>query len=68
MALDEPLDTDNKFTFDGFEFLVDEKFLKKVQPIKVDFLTNGFKLDCGVTFSSGPGCSSCGTDESSCHT
>jgi Fe-S cluster assembly iron-binding protein IscA len=60
MALDEPRDNDKVFDIDGFQFLVDKDFLEKAQPIKVDFLVHGFKLDCGLDFGAG-GCSSCGS-------
>jgi hypothetical protein len=59
MALDEPKDNDEVFEIDGFQYLVNKDFLQKAQPIKVDFLVHGFKLDCGIDF--GAGCSSCGT-------
>lgn len=65
MALDEPNDLDQEFDVDGFKYLVNKDFLDKVQPIKVDFHMYGFKLDCGVQFGSGGGCSGCGTSDSS---
>ena len=64
MALDAQKATDAVFEIDGFTYIVDQDFIKKVKPIKVDFLTNGFKVDCAVTFSSG--CSSCGSAGSCC--
>jgi Fe-S cluster assembly iron-binding protein IscA len=66
MALDESKDTDNVFEIDGFKYIVDKEFLEKVKPIKVDFLVSGFKVDCGIDFTSG--CSSCGTTGSCCST
>ena len=60
MALDEPRETDDEFEIDGFTYLVDKEFLQKAQPIKVDFLVHGFKLDCNLTFDSA--CSACGTN------
>ena len=65
MALDEPNDLDQEFDVDGFKYVVNKEFLDKVQPIKVDFHMYGFKLDCGVQFGGGGGCSGCGTSESS---
>lgn len=62
MALDEPKDTDDIFDIDGFKYVVDKEFMKKATPIKVDFSEMGFKLNCGIDFSSG--CSSCGTTSS----
>ena len=58
MALDEPKDTDSSFKVDGFTYLVDRTFLKKVQPVKVDFINYGFKISAGVEFDVG-GCSGC---------
>jgi Fe-S cluster assembly iron-binding protein IscA len=66
MALDESKDTDKVFDIDGFKYVVDKDFLEKVKPIKVDFLVSGFKVDCGIDFTSG--CSSCGTTGSCCST
>ncbi|MDA8141713.1 MAG: hypothetical protein M0036_23970 [Desulfobacteraceae bacterium] len=67
MALDEPNDLDHQFDVDGFKYIVNKEFLDKVQPIKVDFHMYGFKLDCGVEFDRGGGCSGCGTSsKSSC--
>lgn len=64
MALDEPKESDSVYEIENFKYIVDKDFLEKAQPIKVDFLINGFKLDCGIDFNSG--CSSCGTESDSC--
>jgi hypothetical protein len=64
MALDEPNEMDQEFDIDGFKYVVNKEFLEKAAPIKVDFHMYGFKLDCGMDF--GPGCTSCGTGQSSC--
>lgn len=64
MALDEPTAADQEFEVDGFKYLVNKEFLERATPIKVDFQMYGFKLDCGIDF--GPGCTSCGTGNSSC--
>ena len=64
MALDEPKENDDVSEISGFEFIVDKAFLEKAQPIKVDFLVNGFKLDCGLNLQSG--CASSGCGSSSC--
>ncbi len=64
MALDEPKDTDNVYDIDGFKYIVNQEFLEKVKPIKIDFSEMGFKLNCAVDFSSD--CSSCGTKTSCC--
>jgi len=62
MALDEPRDTDEQFEIDGYQFLVNKDFMEKAQPIKVDFLGMGFKLDCSLQFGAGGGCAGCGSD------
>jgi hypothetical protein len=68
MALDEPRENDNKFTIDGFDFLVDKELHEKAQPIKVDFTGFGFKIDCEMQFqSTDGGCSGCGTNKDGCH-
>jgi Fe-S cluster assembly iron-binding protein IscA len=61
MALDEPKATDDVFDIDGFQYIVDKDFMEKAKPIKVDFSEMGFKLDSGIDFGSGSGCSGCGT-------
>ena len=64
MALDEQKSTDDVFEIDGVTHVVDKQFFEKAKPLKVDFLMNGFKLDCAIQFSLG--CSSCGTTGSCC--
>jgi hypothetical protein len=62
MALDEQRDNDEVYEEGGFQYLVDKDFLEKAQPIKVDYIVNGFKLDCNIDFGGG-GCAGCGTDD-----
>ena len=64
MALDEPKETDSTFDIDGFQYIIDKEFLERAQPIKVDFLINGFKLDCSIDFGVADGCGSCGSASS----
>jgi Fe-S cluster assembly iron-binding protein IscA len=59
MALDEPKDTDDVFNVNGFQFIVDKEFYKKAQPVKVDFLGYGFKIDSSIEFDAS--CGSCST-------
>jgi len=66
MALDEPRNTDDVFNIDGFEYIVDKQLLERAQPIKVDFQGMGFKLDCGIDFSSAGGCSGCASASNGC--
>ncbi|MFC1515155.1 hypothetical protein ACFL7E_00190 [Thermodesulfobacteriota bacterium] len=63
MALDEQKDNDTVYDIDGFTYLVNQDFLEKAKPIKVDFLVHGFKLDCGLEFGPADGCSACGTSD-----
>ncbi|MCP4691276.1 MAG: hypothetical protein GY859_24735 [Desulfobacterales bacterium] len=60
MALDESKTDDEVFDIDGFQYLVNKDFMGKAKPIKVDFLVNGFKLDCGIDFSANAS-SACGS-------
>ena len=62
MALDEPRDTDEVIEIDGYQFLINKDFMAKAQPIKVDFLGMGFKLDCSLEFSAAAACAGCGSD------
>jgi len=64
MALDEPKDTDNIYTMDDFQYIVNKGFMEKVEAIKVDFTPFGFKVTSGVDL--GAGCSSCSTTGSCC--
>lgn len=62
MALDEPKDTDEVKTVDGFTYVIDKDFLKKAQPVKVDFIDYGFRLTSSIKFDSA--CSGCGSGSS----
>lgn len=67
MALDEPRDGDLTEEIDGFTYLINEDFMEKVKPIKVDFMDIGFKLSCNADFKAGGGgCSGCGTTSNCC--
>ena len=65
MALDEPNDTDEQFEVEGYKYIVNKEFLERAQPIKVDFHMYGFKLDCGIDFSTAGGGCACSTDQKS---
>ena len=64
MALDESKDTDNIYTLNDFQYIVDKDFMEKVKPIKVDFTAFGFKISSGLAASAG--CSSCNTPGTCC--
>lgn len=64
MALDESKDTDNIYTLNDFQYIVDKDFMEKVKPIKVDFTAFGFKISSGLAASAE--CSSCSTAGSCC--
>jgi iron-sulfur cluster assembly protein len=57
MALDEPKDTDQVFDIDDFKFVVDKKFMREAESIKVDFSYFGFQFDCSLEFQEG--CTAC---------
>ena len=62
MALDEPKDDDSVFDVNGFQFIMEKEFYEKAQPVKVDFLGYGFKIDSGLEFGAGDSaCGSCST-------
>ena len=63
MALDEPKENDNVFDVNGFQFIMEKEFYEKAQPVKVDFLGYGFKIDSNIEFdASNSACGSCSTD------
>jgi iron-sulfur cluster assembly protein len=64
LALDEPKDTDDSFTIDGFTYIVDKDFIEKTKPIKIDFLETGFQVTAGINF--GADCSSGCSAKGSC--
>lgn len=61
MALDKSRDTDEIYTVDGFEYVVEKDFLEKAKPIKIDFEGRGFKLDSSIKIEAA-GCAGCGGD------
>ena len=61
MALDEPKETDNVYDVNGFQFIMDKEFDEKAQPVTVDFLGYGFKINSSIEFDQGSACSSCGS-------
>jgi hypothetical protein len=71
MALDEPKETDNVFSVNGFKFILDKDFYEKVKPVKVDFMGYGFKissnLDLGAKAAGGCGGCGGGSCETSSH-
>ncbi|MGD8835546.1 MAG: hypothetical protein PVJ84_14985 [Desulfobacteraceae bacterium] len=66
MALDEPNDADEQFEIEGHQYIVNKEFLERAKPIKVDFHMYGFKLDCGIDFGTGAGCSCSSEQKSQC--
>jgi iron-sulfur cluster assembly protein len=59
LALDEPKEEDTVYNIEGFQYVVNNEFLEKVKPIKVDFSPIGFRIDCGYDFGSTCGSCSC---------
>ena len=64
MALDEPKNTDDVVSIDGFTYVVDKDFIEKAQPVKVDFSEYGFKLTSSIVFDTK--CGSCSRTGSCC--
>ncbi|MGD9058504.1 MAG: hypothetical protein PVJ41_05575 [Desulfobacterales bacterium] len=62
MALDEPKENDKVFDVNGFQFIMENEFYEKAQPVKVDFLGYGFKIDSNIEFeASDSACGGCAT-------
>jgi iron-sulfur cluster assembly protein len=62
MALDEPKENDSVFDVNGFQFIMEKEFCEKAQPVKIDFLGYGFKIDSSIEFDAGAStCGSCST-------
>ncbi len=64
MALDESKDTDDVHEVDGFKYVVDKEFMKKAEPIRVDFMEVGFKLTSGIDFGDQQQCGGCDSAQS----
>jgi len=61
LDVDEPIDTDDVFDIDGFQFVVNRYLLKEAEPIKVDYNRSGFQFDSSLEFEDG--CSACKSDD-----
>ena len=59
MALDEPREDDSTFEIDGFRYIVNNDLLEKAKPIRIDFVTMGFKIDSSMQFDRTTGCEGC---------
>jgi len=64
LDVDEIKNTDTVFDIDGFQFIVDEDFLREAEPIKVDYTRSMFQFDCELEFEDG--CAACATSDSCC--
>jgi iron-sulfur cluster assembly protein len=62
LDVDEPLDTDDVFDIDGFQFVINRILLKDAEPIKVDYNSrSGFQFDSSLEFEEG--CAACSSDD-----
>ncbi|MFH2045193.1 MAG: hypothetical protein ABIK92_08595 [Pseudomonadota bacterium] len=61
MALDEPNESDKIYEVDGFKYIINQEFLEKAKPVKVDYGQIGFKITSGFDMGAPSACSSCGT-------
>ena len=59
LVLDEPKDDDSVFDVEGFQYIINKDLMEKAQPIKIDFLQMGFKIDSGLDIGPDTGCGSC---------
>ncbi len=59
LALDELKENDNSFEIDGFTFVIDKTLMEQAQPVRVDFLGTGFKIDSSLKLEGAGGCSGC---------
>jgi hypothetical protein len=64
MALDEPKDTDDIYTIDGFTFIADKEFMERAKPVKIDFIEYGFRVSSSLVFDES--CTSCSTTGDCC--
>lgn len=60
MALDGPLASDETFTEQGVNFVIDKKLFEDAKPISIDFIESamgaGFLLKSGLTAGDGGDC------------
>jgi iron-sulfur cluster assembly protein len=59
IALEKPQETDEIFEIEGFQYIIDKKLLKNVEPIKVDSDGFGFRIS-GSGIAHQHGCGNCG--------
>lgn len=65
LALDEPKESDEKYEFDGLNFVIDKQLLEQTGGVCVDFIQRGFfggyQIEPKNPLSKGAGgsCSSC---------
>ena len=59
VGMDELRDGDKVFEVDGLTYVIEQSFLKEIQPVTVDFCDNNFRISAAVSF--GEGCSGCDT-------
>ncbi len=64
MALDEPKDSDETYTFEELQFVVDKQLLETAGGIKVDFVERGhfggYKIEPKIPLEKGPVGGECG--------
>ena len=62
MTLDDSNEKDQKFTVDGFNYIIERDFFDQAQPIKLDFKKNSFRFESSLNLKGRycPGCHSGG--------
>ncbi len=65
MALDEPKDSDETYTFEDLRFAVDKQLIESSGGIKVDFVQQGYSggylIEPKIPFEKGPDGGECGS-------
>jgi Fe-S cluster assembly iron-binding protein IscA len=64
MALDEKRPMDAVYSFEGFEFVIEQALLDTAQPMEIDFGGQGFTISSQLQL--GSGCGGCGSSDHCC--
>lgn len=64
LSMEEPGEDDVEIVVGKYKYCVDRKLLKRVSPIKIDFISTGFKFHSRVDL--GPKCPGCGKKGAFC--
>jgi hypothetical protein len=65
LALDEPTNSDETISVNGFTFVVDKELLEQAKPLKIDMSYMGFQVLSNMELGGG-GCGTGGCSPGSC--